>query len=393
MDVACGYLGESVAGKPGFTAEYYRCRQNGCMKSIITCAFFLAAIAAAWAEDTNQKGWVVALPGYQIILPKDHFPHYQFRTEWWYFTGNVETADGRAFGYQLTFFRYGYRPPGTGQPVSSRFVINDVKFAHFAVTDVSAGKFHFDSRVSRGAYGEAGFADGKRLAWIDDWELDFSNNFRLKAAAKDFAIELELTPEKPAVLQGEEGLSQRAEGPGHASYYYSITRLNTSGTVKIGAENYQVEGRSWFDREWATNQLAPEQSGWNWFAIQLSDGSDMMLYQMRLRHGGIDSHSNGKWIAKDGVSADLAADEFQLSPQKYWVSPANKANYPVAWKLTVPKINLDLEISPTLEDQELNLAVVYWEGSIRIKGRRAGKPVDGVGYMELTGYQGGASGM
>jgi predicted secreted hydrolase len=393
MDVACGYLGESVAGKPGFTAEYYRCRQNGCMKSIITCAFFLAAIAAAWAEDTNQKGWVAALPGYQIILPKDHFPHYQFRTEWWYFTGNVETADGRAFGYQLTFFRYGYRPPGTGQPVSSRFVINDVKFAHFAVTDVSAGKFHFDSRVSRGAYGEAGFADGKRLAWIDDWELDFSNNFRLKAAAKDFAIELELTPEKPAVLQGEEGLSQKADGPGHASYYYSITRLNTSGTVKIDAENYQVECRSWFDREWATNQLAPEQSGWNWFAIQLSDGSDMMLYQMRLRHGGIDSHSNGKWIAKDGVSADLAADEFQLSPQKYWVSPASKANYPVAWKLTVPKINLDLEISPTLEDQELNLAVVYWEGSIRIKGRRAGKPVDGVGYMELTGYQGGASGM
>ena len=393
MDVACGYLGESVAGKPGFTAEYYRCRQNGCMKSIITCAFVFAAIAAAWAEDTNQKGWVVALPGYQIILPKDHFPHYQFRTEWWYFTGNVETADGRAFGYQLTFFRYGYRPPGTGQPVSSRFVINDVKFAHFAVTDVSAGKFHFDSRVSRGAYGEAGFADGKRLAWIDDWELDFSNNFRLKAAAKDFAIELELTPEKPAVLQGEEGLRQKADGPGHASYYYSITRLNTSGTVKIGAENYQVEGRSWFDREWATNQLAPEQSGWNWFAIQLSDGSDMMLYQMRLRHGGIDSHSNGKWIAKDGVSADLAADEFQLSPQKYWVSPASKANYPVAWKLTVPKINLDLEISPTLEDQELNLAVVYWEGSIRIKGRRAGKPVDGVGYMELTGYQGGASGM
>jgi predicted secreted hydrolase len=393
MDVAGGYLGESVAGKPGFTAEYYRCRQNGCMKGIITCAFVFAAIAAAWAEDTNQPGWAVALPGYQIILPKDHFPHYQFRTEWWYFTGNVETADGRAFGYQLTFFRYGYRPPGTGQPVSSRFVINDVKFAHFAVTDVSAGKFHFDSRVSRGAYGEAGFADGQRLAWIDDWELGFSNNFRLKAAAKDFAIELELAPEKPAVLQGEAGLSQKADGPGHASYYYSITRLNTSGTVKIGAENYQVKGRSWFDREWATNQLAPEQSGWNWFAIQLSDGSDMMLYQMRLRHGGIDSHSNGKWIAKDGASADLATDEFQLSPQKYWVSPASKANYPVAWKLTVPKFNLDLEISPTLEDQELNLAVVYWEGSIRIKGRRAGKPVDGVGYMELTGYQGGAPGM
>jgi predicted secreted hydrolase len=363
------------------------------MKSIITWMFVFAAIASAWTENTSNEGWAVALPGYRIALPEDHFPHYQFRTEWWYFTGNVKTEDGRAFGYQLTFFRHGYRPPGIGQPVSSRFVMNDVKFAHFAVTDVSAGKFHFDSRVSRGAYGETGFADGKRLAWIDDWEVDFSNIFRLKAAAKDYAIELELTPEKPAVWQGEEGLSQKADGAGHASYYYSITRLKTSGSIQIGTKNYKVEGSSWFDREWATNQLAPEQSGWNWFAIQLSDGSDMMLYQMRLRNGGIDSHSNGKWIAADGLTAGLSLGEFQLRPEKYWVSPVSKANYPVVWRLTVPKLNLDLRVTPAIEDQELNLAVVYWEGCIRLKGQRAGKPVDGVGYMELTGYQGKAPGL
>ena len=357
------------------------------MKSVILCLVILA-VAKTRATSVNQEGWAVALPGYPITLPQDHLPHYQFRTEWWYFTGNVKTADGRAFGYQLTFFRHGYRPPGNEQPTTSRFVMNDVKFAHFAVTDVSAGKFRYDSRISRGAYGEAGFADGNRLAWIDDWELDFDeSNFRLKAAAKDYAIELDLTPKKPAVLQGDNGLSQKADGAGHASYYYSVTRLETSGTIKIGAESYPVEGSSWFDREWATNQLTPEQSGWNWFAIQLSDGSDMMLYQMRLKRGGIDSHSTGKWVAPGGATVDFGAEGFQLKPEKYWVSPTSKANYPIGWNLTVPRLNLDLEITPALEDQELNLGVVYWEGSVRLKGQRSGKPVDGVGYMELTGYQ------
>jgi predicted secreted hydrolase len=358
------------------------------MKSILLCLLLLGLATVARSESAVSDGWAVALPGYQIALPADHYPHYQFRTEWWYFTGNVQTADGRAFGYQLTFFRHGYRPPGVGKPAGSRFVMNDVKFAHFAVTDVSAGKFHFDSRVSRGAYGEAGFGAGERMAWIDDWELDFNNVFRLKAAAKDYAIELELTPEKPAVLQGANGLSQKADGAGHASYYYSITRLKTTGTVKIDAENYQVRGNSWFDREWATNQLAPEQLGWNWFAIQLSDGSDMMLYQMRLKDGGIDSHSTGKWIAPSGETTDLAAEEFRLHPEKTWVSPASNASYPVAWKLSVPKLNLDLDVRPAVENQELNLGVVYWEGSIRLTGQRAGKPVNGVGYMELTGYAG-----
>jgi predicted secreted hydrolase len=363
------------------------------MKKVFLFFIVFVAATSARSENANSGGWAIALPGYQITLPADHYPHYQFRTEWWYFTGNVQTAVGREFGYQLTFFRFGYRPPGVGRPAASRFVMNDLKFAHFAVTDVSAAKFHFDSRVSRGAYGEAGFGDGDRLAWIDDWELDLSNIFHLKADAKDYSIELELTPERPAVLQGENGLSQKADGAGHASYYYSITRLNTSGTVKIGEENYKVEGKSWFDREWATNQLSPEQVGWNWFAIQLSDGSDLMLYQMRLRHGGVDPHSDGKWIAMDGATADLTVDEFQLSPQKYWVSPASKANYPVGWKLTIPKLNIELEITPAVEDQELNLAVVYWEGSIRVKGRRGGKPVDGIGYLELTGYQGEAPGL
>ncbi len=168
------------------------------MKIGLTLAAVFTLLAGAEAQSANNEGWALAVPGYQITLPRDHFPHYQFRTEWWYFTGNLKTVDGRAFGYQLTFFRHGYRPPGAGPAVTSRFVMNDVKFAHFAVTDVSAGKFHFDSRISRGAYGEAGFGQGQKLAWIDNWDLEFDGNFQLKAEAKDYAIALDLAPEKPA---------------------------------------------------------------------------------------------------------------------------------------------------------------------------------------------------
>jgi predicted secreted hydrolase len=355
-------------------------------------ALFLV-VATVSAENVNDQGWAIAVPGYQMTFPRDHFPHYQFRTEWWYFTGNLKTTDGRAFGYQVTFFRHGYRPARNREPVTSRFVMNDVKFAHFAVTDVSSGKFYFDSRVSRGAFGEAGFGEGKRLAWIDDWELDYDGDFRLRAVTNGYAIQLDLRPEKPVVLQGEEGLSQKADGEGRASYYYSITRLRASGTVKIGNEKYVVDGSSWFDREWATNQLTPEQAGWNWFAIQLSDGSDLMLYQMRLKDGRIDTHSSGKWIAADGATTDLSNNDFQLVAEKFWESPASKATYPIQWKLSIPKLNLELEVVPPVLNQELALSVVYWEGCIRIKGRRAGNVVDGVGYMELTGYHGDAPGL
>jgi len=344
-------------------------------------------------SETNAEGWRLALPGYRITFPLDHLPHYDFRTEWWYFTGNLRGKDGREFGYQLTFFRYGYRPLRERVQVRSRFVMNDLKFAHFAVTDVNNKEFHFDSRISRGAFEEAGFGDGRRVAWIDDWELSFGADFRLRAAARNYSIDLELNPAKPVVLQGENGLSQKATGEGRASYYYSITRLISSGSIRIGNETYDVTGESWFDREWATNQLAENQVGWNWFAIQLSDGSDLMLYQMRLKGGGIDPHSCGKWVASDGSTTNLGVNDFELKSTKCWQSPSSKASYPVEWKLRIAKLNLELIIAPRVENQELNLSVVYWEGAIKLKGERARKPIDGVGYMELTGYHGAVPGV
>jgi predicted secreted hydrolase len=337
--------------------------------------------------ETDAEGWSLAVPGYQITLPLDHLPHYDFRTEWWYFTGNLIGKDGREFGYQLTFFRYGYRPPRKRVPVSSRFVMDDLKFAHFAVTDIGKKKFYYDSRVSRGAFGEAGFASGRRLAWIDNWELSFGSDFRLHAASANYSLDLDLNPVKPAILQGENGLSQKASGKGRASYYYSIPRLASIGSIRIGNENHEVTGDSWFDREWATNLLAENQAGWNWFAIQLRDGSDLMLYQMRLKGGGIDPHSCGKWVDVDGSITSLAVNDFELTPTKFWQSPSSRANYPLEWRLRIPKLSVAMTIAPRAENQELNLSVVYWEGAITLKGERAQNSIDGVGYMELTGYR------
>ena len=360
---------------------------SGAAARWVTLALLLLLCAARIPGETlDNKGWALAVPGYAFSFPRDYGPHNNFRTEWWYFTGNLKSKEGREFGYEVAFFRYGYSLPD--KRAQSRFVMNDLKFAHFALTDLGTGRFRFDSRTSRGAYGEAGFGQKERLAWINSWEVSFDGSFRLKASTQDYQVDLVLAPEKPPVLQGKNGLSQKSDGIGHASYYYSITRLATSGVIRIGDQSYQVSGLSWFDREWATNQLGPNQVGWNWFAIQLSDGSDLMLYQMRLNDGEIDPNSSGTWISLGGVYEPLLRDDFQLQPEAFWESPASKGKYPIAWHLKIPKLNLDLHVTTPAKDQELRVGVTYWEGCIRLGGELAGKPVNGVGYMELTGYAG-----
>jgi predicted secreted hydrolase len=363
--------------------------------AVLMCSSFLVVCAGArpgLAQESAQ-GWRLAVPGYQITFPRDYLAHDEFRTEWWYFTGNLWGKDGRPFGYQLTFFRFGYRSPRQRVAVQSRFVMNNLKFAHFAVTDIRNNGFYYDSRASRGAFGEAGFGQGDRLAWIDNWELSLGSDFHLSAATEKYSLDLHLKPEKPPVLQGEYGLSQKADGEGRASYYYSITRLSSSGSIKIGKETYEVTGNSWFDREWATNQLGEDQAGWNWFAIQLADGSDLMLCEIRLKDGGIDRHSCGKWVGADGSVVTLGAKDFELISTKSWKSPVSNAEYPLEWRLRIPKLNLELAITPRVENQELNLSVVYWEGAIELKGVLQNRTVSGLGYMELTGYHGEAPGL
>ncbi len=331
--------------------------------------------------------WRVAEPGWEYVFPRDHHAHREFKTEWWYFTGNLADASGRQFGYQLTFFRQGVLPVAERPAELSRFVVGDLKFAHFTVTDVAGKRFRFAQKTSRGAFGEAGFDDGDRLAWLDDWELrmDESGRFHLRAEGDGASVDLQLETTKPPVIHGEDGVSAKAATAGHASHYYSLTRLATAGQLQVGAERFAVRGESWFDHEWATNQLGPDQIGWNWLSLQLDDGRELMLYQMRLADGSPDPISSGTLVARDGASKHLTAGDFTMKPLSWWKSGKTGANYPIAWRVELPEEKLALTVRAVLENQELALLpLAYWEGAVEAEG----KAVKGRGYLELTGYAG-----
>ena len=344
--------------------------------------------------------WQLAEPGRAYTFPSDHLPHSSFKTEWWYFTGNLNDVAGRRFGYQLTFFRQGVRQPGERAAGESRFIVDDLKFAHFAVTDVAAKQFHFQQRLSRGAFGEAGFASvaaiSPRLAWIDDWQLSrpAANVFQLTASDAKMSVRLDAVDGKPWTIHGVRGISQKADGPGHASHYYSGTRLATRGELTLDGRTFAVAGDTWFDHEWATNQLTPEQVGWNWFSLQFDDGTEIMLYAMRTRSGGLDPNSSGTFIASEGATRHLTREEFTLRPLASWKSKATGGQYPIAWELSIPSIELTARITTPVENQELVLLpIAYWEGVIDLRGTRAGREVKGHGYMELTGYAGALVGL
>jgi len=360
------------------------------MRPLLLWLALLAAVPAARAD------WRLALPGWQYAFPRDHRDHPDFKTEWWYFTGNLTAADGREFGFQLTFFRQGVRPPDQDLIPLSRFVTRDLKLAHFALTDLATGKFSYFQKISRGAYGEAGFDDGPRLAWNDDWSVEWlgEDAFRLRAKADGVALDLTARAAKPPVIHGTNGVSAKAAGEGRASHYYSFTRLATQGEIVLGGTRLPVTGQTWFDHEWATNQLAPGQVGWDWLSLQFDDGSELMLFQIRREAGGRDEHSSGTFIDAKGGVTPIADADFTLQPTGTWKSPHSGAEYPVAWNVTIPRLNFLAEVHAAQPDQELRLSPVsYWEGAVRATGTRAGKLLTGKGYLELTGYAGRVVGL
>lgn len=352
--------------------------------------------AASPAGGRDETGWTFATPGWNYEFPRDHGPHRNFKTEWWYFTGNLRDAkSGRTFGYELTFFRQGIRPPGPNpNPAgASRFAVDDFKFAHFAVSEIDGKRFHFDSKVTRGAFGEAGFGDpsamGQRLAWIDDWNLtpQADGSWRIAARTDKFEIDFILRPIKAPVAHGADGVSQKADGVGNASHYYSFTRMETTGRLAVEGRGFDVSGTTWFDHEWASNQLGKEQVGWDWFCFQFDDGTELMLYALRRRDGTIDPNSSGTLVDANGGITHLRRADFSLAAGRHWQSDRTKGSYPVAWEISVPGRGLTIRVETPLDDQELSLGVInYWEGAVRATGTRAGRALTGVGYMELTGY-------
>jgi len=352
---------------------------------------FLLFLLPETMSGTASDGWSLVPSSWQYLFPCDHAPHPPFKTEWWYFTGSLHTPDGREFGYELTWFREGVLPAPPAN--ASRFIQRDFKFAHFALSDITASRFDFAQKTSRGAYAEAGFGNGSPgiLAWIDDWRLTIlqSGAWQIEGAHNGRAISLELTPLKPPVIEGENGISRKASGAGHASCYYSFTRMRAEGSLTLpGAPPVAVTGETWFDHEWATNQLASDQAGWDWFSLQLSNGTELMLYRMRLKNGQPDPASSGTWTRQDGTVLYLKADEFKLTPLESWSSPRTAANYPIRWRIEIPRIHLNVEVSTPLKNQELALpSLTYWEGLVRASGTIAAAAITGHGYLELTGYR------
>ena len=333
------------------------------------------------------EGFARAAAPRRFTFPADHGPHPGFRTEWWYFTGNLKTAQGQSFGYQLTFFRVALKPGPAAR--SSRWGANEVFMAHFAVTDVAGKRFHYAERFSRAALGLAGAGGSPLAVRLEDWSaLETSANpWSMQLAARDgaVAVDLKVRSITPVVLNGEGGLSRKGSEPGNASYYYSLPRMDTSGTIRIGKETFSVSGLSWLDREWSTSALEPNQVGWDWFALQLDDGRDLMFYRLRRSDGTADPFSSGTLVAANGASRHLAGEEVQLSINDWWTSPASGSRYPSRWRLRVPAEGLDLEIVPRVADQELLASVRYWEGAVTVSGITAGAP-GGSGYLEMTGY-------
>lgn len=334
----------------------------------------------------EAAGYAKALVPRPFIFPADHGPHPEFKTEWWYYTGNLAATDGRRFGYQLTFFRIALTPSAVERP--SAWGASQISMAHFAVTDPDGRRFFSAERFGRNALGLAGAQAEPFRVWLEDWQASAPQGsfpMRLQAADAEVAIDLTLEAGKPVVLQGEQGLSRKSAEAGNASYYYSLTRMPTRGTLKLGDAEFPVSGNSWLDREWSTSALAPDQTGWDWFALQLDDGFELMYYQLRRQDGSADPASAGVWVLPAGNSSVLAREDLLLEPTGRWTSPRG-GRYPAGWRLRVEREQLDLRIEPLLADQELDATIRYWEGAVRVRGLRAGKPVSGYGYVELTGY-------
>jgi predicted secreted hydrolase len=342
-----------------------------------------------------EEGFATPRPGRVFQFPRDHGAHPEYKTEWWYYTGRLKAASGESFGYQLTFFRAALRQPDP--QARSAWSLHTVYFAHLALTDPARSKFIFREKAGRGALGLSGAAAGTLKVWIDDWQAELvGGEFHLQAQDEGLALNLRLKPVKPPALHGEGGFSRKSGQGGAASYYYSLPRLETMGTITLDGRMLPVTGSSWMDHEIFSQAMAPNLAGWDWFSLQLDDGWEVMLYLLRQKDGSVDPASSGSLIAPDGGVLNLKLADFTVKPKGAWTSPHTRATYPAGWEITIPGSGYRLALTPTLADQEVRsqvpAPVTYWEGQVKIAGFKSGTPVTGWGYAELTGYAEGLGG-
>jgi predicted secreted hydrolase len=349
-----------------------------------------SSIGLRYLGGPADSGFARVAAPRELSFPRDHASHDEFRSEWWYFTGNLDSGDGRHFGFELTFFRVALTPPAT-EPRPSVWATTQVWMAHFAVTDVHGRRFLFAERFARGALGLAGSTAPPFRVWVEDWSVAGNADARsaeLALHAKDehFAVSLALEAVAPVAAHGERGYDIKGPEPGNASLYYSFPRLAARGRIELDGTPIDVEGTAWMDREWSTSALSAGVLGWAWFGIQLSDGRELMLYRLRQSDGTANRYSGGSLIERDGTVTRLRVDDVESEPLAYWTSQRTHVTYPLAWKISIPKQGLALSVQPYLEDQEIDRTVRYWEGAVRVAGRAGGALIDGQGYLELAGY-------
>ena len=366
---------------------------------------FFAAVIGFACTAAGADLYRLAEPGYHFQFPRDHFNHPDFQTEWWYYTGNVHTSEGRRFGFELTFFRQGVHRD-TGRVDMNVWDVSDVWMAHLALSDIDGGRFFHNERLNRSGAGNAGADLESARVWNGNW----SAHWQLAATAPGsvaaqqltgvdgrFSVNLSVKSEKPPMIHGVNGISQKAEGSGHASHYVSFTRLITNGTITIEGKQYIVEGLSWMDHEFFTQQLDANQTGWDWLSLQFDDGSELMLFRLRRSDGSIDPYSAGTYVDPQGRAMHLASSDFSLTPAasgRIWTSPDTKARYPIEWTIHVPSLSLEGILTTRLPQQEMtgksSIAPAYWEGAVEMNGGKNTKSrsLKAAGYLEMTGYAG-----
>ncbi|MCS3458763.1 putative secreted hydrolase [Aeromonas sp. BIGb0445] len=362
-------------------------------------ALWLALLAPSLARadplrevlGAQEDGARKVKPGEIVQLPRDHGAHPDYRSEWWYLTGNLKDEQGRDYGLQWTLFRHGV----AGQGISTNsegasgnpWLSPQLWLAQFAITDLATGKHLQDERSSRQGPGLAGASKGEY--WLREWSLRSHKATRgadlfpatLRVDSKIGQLDLRVNALKPMVLQGKEGYSEKS--PGNASLYYSYPRLALTGTLTLDGEARIVTGQGWFDHEWSSSVLADWQSGWDWFSLQLNDGRELMLFRLRTKAGRANPENQpenryGILIERDGSSRLLAPESIVLTPGKTWRGPKGQ-DYPVEWQLEAADLNL--VIKARQPNQAMTGRFDYWEGAVTVEG-----DAQGLGYLEMTGY-------
>lgn len=323
-----------------------------------------------------------------VTLPDDLFAKADVQTEWWYYTGHCETEDGRPFGFELVFFKRRTDLDRLGiVPVMA--LANPMYFAHFAISELDTKSFRYEHIRSFDRPLEIPVRMSETTCDIrlGDWSLrEVAGKHILHATLNDGLIfDAILESEKPLVLNGDDGsgISRKKAG---ASNHFSFTRMSVSGQLAIGGKMERFGGSAWMDREFGIW----EQTDWDWFSIQLDDGTELMIYHLRSESGGPTDDSTGTFVDRDGTCRSLSAADFELTATKIWTSPKTGAEYPAGWRITVPGLDIDVEVEPLIADQELDTRgttmIVYWEGVCQVSGTRAGNVVTGRAYVELVGY-------